>query len=183
MTKYLERLAETAELNDDRKKFYERFVKCMKLGIRENSVDEVETAELLRFNTFKPGDEQIGFEGYVGRMKEGQNDIYCITGESIAAVSSSSFREHSHKKGHEVLYVADPVDEYAVQLLKESEMKLKTTTKEGLDLGDQDERKTLEEQNMEPEPPRKLKETLGDKVDEVIVSNRMVDSLRALTKS
>ena len=184
VTKYLEMLAETAELVDDRKKFYERFVKCMKLGIRENSVDEVETAELLRFNTFKPGDEQIDFEGYVDRMKEGQNDIYCITGESIAAVSSSSFREHSHKKGHEVLYVADLVDEYAVQLLKEFEMRLKTTTKEGLDLGDQDERKTLEELNMEPEPPRKLmKETLGDKVDEAIVSNRMVDSLRALTKS
>ena len=140
---------------------------------------------MLRLNTFKLGDEQIGFEGYVDRMKEGQNDIYCITGEIIAAVSSSSFREHSHKKGHEVLYVADPVDEYAVQLLKESWMRLKTTTKEGLDLGDQDERKTLKELNMEPEPPRKLmKETLGDKVYEVIVSNRMGDTLlRALTKS
>ena len=88
VTKYLEMLAETAELNDDRKKFDERFVKCMKFGIRENSVDDVETAELLRFNTFKPGDEQIDFEGFVDRMKEGQNDIYCITGESIAAVSS-----------------------------------------------------------------------------------------------
>ena len=68
VTKYLEMLAETAELDDDRKKFYERFVKCMKLGIRENSVDDVETAELMRFNTFKPGDEQISFEGYVDRM-------------------------------------------------------------------------------------------------------------------
>ena len=59
--------------------------------------------------------------------------------------------------------------------------KLKRTTMEGLDLGDQDERKTHEELNMEPEPSRKLmKETLGDKVDEVIVSDRMVDSLRVL---
>ena len=84
---------EIAELNDDRKKFYERFVKYMKLGICENSVDDVET---LRFNTFKPGDEQFSFEEYVDCMKEGQNDIYYLTGESIAAVSS-------RKKGHEVI--------------------------------------------------------------------------------
>ena len=77
--KYLEMLAEIAELNDDYKKFYEQFVKCMKLGIHENSVDGVEIAELLRFNTSKPGDEQISFEEYVDRMKEGQNDICYIT--------------------------------------------------------------------------------------------------------
>ena len=118
-------------------------------------------------------------------MREGQNDIYCITGESIAAVSFRSFQELSHKKGYEVLYMADPVDKFAVQQPMEFDgMKLKTTTKEGLDLGDQDKRKTLEELNMEPEPSRKLmKETLSDKDDEVIVSNRMVDSLRVLTMS
>ena len=99
VTKYLEMLAETAELKDDRKKFYERFVKCMKLGIRENSVDDVETAELLRFNTFKPGDEQISFEEYVDRMKEGQNDIFCITGESIATVSSRKKGQGEREKG------------------------------------------------------------------------------------
>ena len=177
VTKYLDMLAETAELKDDRKKSYEQRGKCSKFGYHEDSAVGVKTAELLKFNTFKPGDEQFSFEEYVDRMKEGQNNICCITGEIIAAVSS-------RKKGHEVPYVADPVDEYAVQLLKEFEMKLKTTTKEGLDLGDQDERKTLDELNMEAEPLRKLmKEILGDKVDEVNVSNRMVDSLRALTNS
>ena len=140
VTKYLEMPAEIAELNDDYKKFYERFVKCMKLVIHENSVDDAETAELLMFNTSKPGDEQFSYEERVDRMKEGQNDIYCITDESIAAVSS-------RKKGHEILYVADPVDEYAVQLLEEFEMKLKTTTKEGLDLGDENEQKTLDERH------------------------------------
>ena len=54
---------------------------------------EIHEAELLRFNTSKSGEEQISFEEYVDRMREGQNDIYCITGESIAAVSSLSFRE------------------------------------------------------------------------------------------
>ena len=78
--------------------------------------------------------------------------------------------------------MADSVDDFAVQQHKECDgMKSKQTTMEGLDLGDQDEKKSREELNMEPEPSRKLmKETLGDKVDEVIVSNRMVDSLRVL---
>ena len=130
--KCMDMFDEIAELSDDRKKFYEQFVKCMKLGIRENSVDDLEIAELLRFNTSKSGDEQISFQEYVDRMKEGQNDNYHITGESIAFVSPSPLREHLRKKGHEVLRVADPVDDYAVQQLKEFDgTKLKPTTKEG----------------------------------------------------
>ena len=80
-------------MNDDFKKFYEHFFKCVKLGIRENSVDDLEIAELLRFSS-KSGDEQISFKEYVDRMKEGQHDIYYVTGESIAVVSSRSFREY-----------------------------------------------------------------------------------------
>ena len=135
---------EIAEL-DDYEKFHEQFVQYMKLGIRGNWVDNFEIAELLRFNTSKYGDEQISFKEYVDRMKEGQHDIYYITGESIAGVSSRSFREHLRKKGHEVPYMADPVDEYAVHQLEEFDgTRLKPTTKEGLALGDQDEKKTLE---------------------------------------
>ena len=134
--KCMDMFDEIAELSDDRKKFYEQFVKCMKLWIRENSVDDLEIAELLRFNTSKSGDEQIIFKEYVDRMKE---DNYHIMGESTAVVFPSSLREHLRKKGHEVLRVADPVDEYAVQQLKEFDgTKLKPTTKEGLDFGDQD---------------------------------------------
>ena len=108
-------------------------------------VDNVESAELLRFNTSECGDEQVSFKEYVERMKEGQHDIYYITGESIAVVSSRSFREYLRKKGHEVPYMADPVDEYAVHQLEVFDgTKLKPTMKEGLDLGDQDEKKTLE---------------------------------------
>ena len=115
----------------------------MKLGIHENSVDNAETAELLRFNT--SGDEQINLKEYVDRMKEGQNDICYITGKNIAVVSSSPFSEDLRKKGHEVLYVTDPVDEYAVQLPEEFEMKLEPIMKEGSDLGDHDEKNKLEE--------------------------------------
>ena len=104
-------------------------------------------------------------------MKEGQNDIYYITGESIAVMSSLLFREYLRNKGYEVLYVADPVDEFTVHQLKEFDgTNLKLTTKEGLDPGDQDEKKAFEEL---------MKETLGDKVEEAIVNDRTVDSSRA----
>ena len=67
-------------------------------------------------------------------MKEGQNDIYCNTDESTTVVSSSSFRENFRKKGYEVLYMVDPVDEFAMQQPKKFEgTKPKPTTKEGLD--------------------------------------------------
>merc|ERR1711870_192360 len=135
--KCLEMFAEIAEKKDDYKKFYEQFGKCLKLGVHEDSTNRTKVAELLRFHTSKSGDEQISLKEYVDRMKEGQNDIYYITGESITAVSSSPFLENLRKKGLEVMYMVDPVDEYAVQQLKEFDgKKLKSTTKEGLDLED-----------------------------------------------
>ena len=71
------------------------------------------------------------------QLEEGQNDIFYITGESVAAVSSSPFLETLRKKGIEVLYMVDPIDEYATQQLKEFDgKKLKSTTKEGLDIDD-----------------------------------------------
>merc|ERR1712192_4409 len=183
--KCLEMFAEIAEKKDDYKKFYEQFGKCLKLGVHEDSTNRTKVAELLRFHTSKSGDEQISFKEYVDRMKEGQNDIYYITGESITAVSSSPFLENLRKKGLEVIYMVDPVDEYAVQQLKEFDgKKLKSTTKEGLDIEDEDETKKIEELKAEFEPLTKLmKEVLGDKVEKVIVSSRMADSPCVLTTS
>ena len=83
-------------------------------------------------------------------MKKGQNDIYDITGESIAAVSSSPFLEALRKKGPEVMYMVDPIDEYAVQQFKEFDgKKLKSTTKEGFEIDDEDENKKIEESKAE----------------------------------
>merc|ERR1712159_229706 len=183
--KCLEMFSEIAEKKDDYKKFYEQFSKNIKLGIHEDSTNRTKVAELLRYNTSKSGDEQISLKEYVDRMKEGQNDIYYITGESVAQVSSSPFIETLRKKGLEVLYMVDPVDEYAVQQLKEFDgKKLKSTTKEGLDIADEDEKKKLEELKAEFEPLTKLmKEVLGDKTEKVIVSDRIVDSPCVLTTS
>merc|ERR1711918_285011 len=140
--KSLEMFTEIAEKKDDYKKFYEQFSKNLKLGIHEDSTNRAKIAELMRFHTSKSGDEQISLKEYVDRMKEGQSDIYYITGESIASVSSSPFLESLRKKGLEVLYMVDPVDEYCVQQLKEFDgKKLKSTTKEGLDIDDEDEEK------------------------------------------
>merc|ERR1711929_22206 len=183
--KCLEMFAEIAEKKDDYKKFYEQFGKCLKLGVHEDSTNRTKVAELMRYHTSKSGDETISLKEYVDRMKEGQNDIYYITGESIAAVSSSPFLEALRKKGLEVLYMVDPVDEYAVQQLKEFEgKKLKSITKEGLDIDDEDDKKKIEELKAEFEPLTKLmKEVLGDKVEKVLVSSRMADSPCVLTTS
>merc|ERR1739845_59945 len=183
--KCLEMFSEIAEKKDDYKKFYEQFSKCMKLGVHEDSTNRTKVAELLRYQTSKSGDEQISLKEYVDRMKEGQNDIYYITGESIAAVSSSPFLEALRKKGLEIFYMVDPIDEYAVQQLKEFDgKKLKSVTKEGLDVDDEDEKKKMEELKAEFEPLTKLmKEVLGDKVEKVIVTSRMADSPCVLTTS
>merc|ERR1719183_2413464 len=183
--KCLEMFAEIAEKKDDYKKFYEQFGKCLKLGVHEDSTNRTKIAELMRYHSSKSGDEQISLKEYVDRMKEGQQDIYYITGESIACVSSSPFLETLRKKGLEVLYMVDPVDEYAVQQLKEFDgKKLKSTTKEGLDIDDEDDKKKLEELKAEFEPLTKLmKEVLGDKVEKVMVSSRIVDSPCVLTTS
>merc|ERR1711904_745273 len=112
-------------------------------------------------------------------MKEGQNDIYYITGESIQGVSSSPFIETLRKKGIEVLYMVDPIDEYCVQQLKEYDgKKLKAVTKEGLDID------TEEEKKAEFEPLCKLiKEVLGDKTEKVVIGTRIAESPCVLVTS
>jgi len=89
----------------------------------------------------------VSFKDYVARMKEGQKDIYFITGETKSSVSNSPFIEGLKKKGIEVVYMIDPIDEYVIQQLKDFDgKKLKNCTKEGLDLEDtEEEKKRLEE--------------------------------------
>merc|ERR1711886_7053 len=173
--KCLEMFTEITEKKDDYKKFYEQFGKNLKLGIHEDSTNRAKLADLLRFQTSE----------YCDRMKEGQNDIYYITGESIQGVSSSPFIETLRKKGLEVLYMVDPIDEYCVQQLKEYDgKKLKSVTKEGLDLDTEEEKKKTEELKAEYEPLCKLiKEVLGDKVEKVLIGTRIADSLVVLVTS
>jgi molecular chaperone HtpG len=177
--KCLELIQEVAENNEDYKKFYEQFAKNLKLGLHEDTTNRNKLADFLRYNTSKSGDDVISLKEYVARMKEGQKDIFFITGESKSAVSNSPFVEGLKKKGYEVIYMVDPIDEYVIQQLKDYDgNKLKNCTKEGLELEEsEEEKKKLEEQKASYEGLCKLiKEVLGDKVEKVIVGTRIADS-------
>ena len=184
--KCLEMFAEIQENAEDYKKFYEQFSKNLKLGIHEDSANRTKLAELLRFSTSKSGEDQISFKDYIARMKEGQQSIYYITGESKAAVAASPFMEGLKKRGFEVLYLVDPIDEYMVQQLKDYDgKKLVSCTKEGLELDTtEDEKKKQEELKAKFEPLCKLiKDVLGDKIEKVVVSTRIDESPCVLVTS
>merc|ERR1712194_674521 len=177
--KCVEMFNDLAENEDSYKKFYEAFAKNLKLGIHEDSTNRGKIAKLLRYYSTKSGDEMTSLEDYVSRMNENQAGIYYVTGESKRSVETSPFLEQLKKKGYEVLYMTDPIDEYAVQQLKEFDgKKLLSATKEGLTLEEgEDEKKQFEEAKAKTEGLCKLmKEVLDDKVEKVVVSNRLADS-------
>jgi molecular chaperone HtpG len=184
--KCLEMFAEIAENQEDYKKFYEQFSKNLKLGIHEDTTNRKKLADLLRFYSSKSGEDLISFKDYIQRMKEGQKDIYYITGESRASVAQSPFIESLKKKGYEVLYLVDPIDEYMVQQMKDyDDKKLKCVTKEGLELDEtEDEKKKREEEKAKFEPLCKLmKDILGDKVEKVVLGSRIDESPCVLVTS
>lgn len=177
--KCLELFDEVAEDKDNFKKFYEQFSKNIKLGIHEDSTNRKKLAEFLRYYSSSSGEEPTSLKEYVSRMKENQKQIYFITGETKDAIATSAFVERVKRRGFEVLYMIDPIDEYCVQQLKEYDgKKLVSVTKEGLELPEtEDEKKKFEEDKVKFENLCKVvKDILEKKVEKVVVSNRLVSS-------
>jgi len=177
--KAIELFTEIAENKEDFKKFYEAFGKNLKYGIHDDSTHRDKLAEFLRYSTTKSGAEETSLKDYITRMKEGQEFIYYVCGETKKAVESSPFLEALKSKGFEVLLMSDPMDEYSMQQLKEFEgKKFKNIAKEGLELAkDEDEKKKVEELKKSTEELCKIvKDTLGEKVEKVVTGERLSSS-------
>jgi len=168
---------------EDYASFWEQFGQVLKEGVGEDTANKDRIAKLLRFaSTSGEGSKQtVSLADYVSRMKEGQDKIYYVSADTFAAASNSPHLEIFRKKGLEVLLLSDRVDEWMLSYLRDFDGKqLASIAKGGLDLdklSDEEEKKHQAEvaENFKPLVER-LQATLGDRVKEVRVTTRLVDS-------
>jgi molecular chaperone HtpG len=174
--KALELFEEISENKEDYKKFYEQFGKNIKLGIHEDSANRKKLCELLRYNSTQALEEPTTLKDYVTRMQPEQKTIYYITGDSKKKLESSPFIEEAKRRGIEVLFMTDPIDEYVMQQVKDFEdKKFVCLTKEGVKFEEsEEEKKQREEEKTRFEKLCKaMKETLGEKVEKVVLTERL----------
>jgi molecular chaperone HtpG len=181
-------LEELANADEQDKKdkyatFWKEFGQVLKEGIGEDATNKERLSKLLRFaSTHNDNDEQnVSFEQYVARLKEGQDKIYYVTADNYTAAKNSPHLEIFRKKGVEVLLLTDRVDEWMLSFLQDFDGKeLVSVAKGGLDLGkleDEAEKKEHEEtESSYKDLVGKMKEALGDKAKDVRVTFRLTDS-------
>ncbi len=171
---------------DDKEKYttiWKEFGRVLKEGPGEDASNKEKIAKLFRFaSTHSNTDSQeVSLDDYITRMKEGQEKIYYITGDSFNAVKNSPHLELFRKKGIEVLLMSDRVDEWMMSYLSEYDGKTMTSVAKGeIDLGKledkEEQQKSKEAEKEYKDLLSKMKETLGSKVKEVRISNRLTDS-------
>jgi len=174
--KALEMFEEMVENKEDYAKFYEQFGKNLKLGIHEDATNRKKLCELLRYHSSTSGEEATSLKDYVTRMKPDQKSIYYITGESKKKLENSPFLEEAKRRGLEVLFMVDPIDEYVMQQVKDFEdKKFVSLTKEGVKFeeSDEDKRRREEEKASYDKLCRAMKDQLGDKVEKVVLTERL----------
>jgi molecular chaperone HtpG len=174
----LEDVAENQK--DNYAEFWKQFGAVLKEGVGEDFANQERLAKLLRFASTQ-GDEGVSFADYVGRMKEGQEAIYYITADTLAAAKGSPQLEVFKKKGIEVLLLTDRVDEWMLSHLHEFDGKpLQSVAKGAFDLGklqDEEEKKQAEAAAESFKPVlEKLQAALKDRAQDVRASTRLVDS-------
>jgi molecular chaperone HtpG len=162
-------------------KFYQEFGAVLKEGLGEDFSNRERLARLLRFASTSSDTVSVSFADYKARMKEGQEAIYYITADTLAAAKNSPQLEVFKKKGIEVLLMTDRVDEWALNYLHDFDSTpLQSVAKGAVDLGklqDEAEKKAAEEAAETFKPVlAKLKEALKDKAEDVRVTTRLVDS-------
>ena len=161
--------------------FYAEFGAVLKEGLGEDFANRERLAKLLRFASTTSDGVTVSLADYKARMKEGQEAIYYITADTLAAAKSSPQIELFRKKGIEVLLMTDRVDEWALNYLNDFDgTPLQSVAKGAVDLGqlqDEEEKKAAEEAASSIKPILdKLKESLKDKAQDVRVTTRLVDS-------
>lgn len=164
---------------DDYKSFYNHFSKNIKLGIHEDSTNRDKLTDLLRFYSSTQGDEQTSLKDYVTRMKDGQKNIYYITGESKKVVEVSPFIEKLKTKGFEVLFMVDPMDEYMMQQLREYDGKRFVCCTKDVELIEETEEEKATKAQLEKDYEKlckSFKDVLGDKVVGVKISDRITST-------
>merc|ERR1719361_2659573 len=156
--------------------FWKEFGKSIKLGVIEDSKNRKKLLNLLRFPT-TASEEPISLQTYVDRMKDGQENIYFISAASMEEAKESPFLEKVTKKGYEVVFFIDNLDEY-MNLNEYDDFTLQAITKEGLDLNEgRAAKKYMEEKEEEFEDLTEwLKDVYGDKVTKVTLSNRLEET-------
>ena len=162
-------------------RFYNEFGAVLKEGLGEDFANKDRLAKLLRFASTSSDTASVSFADYKARMKEGQEAIYYITADTLAAAKNSPQLEVFKKKGIEVLLMTDRVDEWALNYLNEfDDTPLQSVAKGAVDLGtlqDEAEKKAAEDAAETFKPTlAKLKEALKDKAEDVRVTTRLVDS-------